>query len=308
MSENPIIWQPGDERIKASAMYQFMCAQGFDNYDDLYDWSISDMPAFWQAVCEFCDVHFDSPAENILARPDNIMDAGWFAGSRLNFAQHLLRHEGDHAALIFCGENGARSELSWDELRQSVAEVAQGLRDNGVERGDRVAGFLPNCPEAIISMLATASIGAVWSSCSPDFGINGVVDRFGQIEPKVLVATNGYHYNTKRIDSLPVVKGIVAAIPNIETTVIVAFLDDNPPAKSDAFVNWVDFGVQGAELSFDAVEFNHPLYVMYSSGTTGVPKCIVHGQGGTLLKHVNELMLHTDINADDRVFYFTTCG
>jgi len=308
MSENPILWQPGDERVKASAMYRFMCEQGFDNYDDLYDWSITELPAFWQAVCDFCDVHFDSPAKNILARPDSIMDAGWFAGSRLNFAQHLLRHQGDHAALVFCGENGARSELSWDELRLAVAEVAQGLRNSGVAKGDRVAAYLPNCPEAIVAMLAAASIGAVWSSCSPDFGVNGVVDRFGQIEPKILVATNGYHYNNKRIDCLPVVRDIVAAIPSIASTVIVAFLDDNAPASTDAFIDWQDFRVVGADLTFDAVDFDHPLYVMYSSGTTGVPKCIVHGQGGTLLKHVNELMLHTDINADDRVFYFTTCG
>ncbi len=308
MSENSILWQPGDERVKASAMYRFMRERGFDNYDDLYDWSITELSAFWQAVCDFCDVHFDTSAENILARPDNIMDAGWFAGSRLNFAQHLLRHEGDRAALIFCGEDGARSELSWDELRLAVAEVAQGLRNSGVTKGDRVAAYLPNCPEAIIAMLAAASIGAVWSSCSPDFGVNGVVDRFGQIEPKVLVATNGYHYNNKRIDCLPVVRDIVAAIPGLEITVIVAFLDDNAPVLTDAFVDWQDFRVTGADLTFDAVEFNHPLVVMYSSGTTGVPKCIVHGQGGTLLKHVNELMLHTDINADDRLFYFTTCG
>ncbi len=227
MSENPILWQPDDERVKASAMHRFMCERGFDNYDDLYDWSITELPAFWQAICKFCDVHFDAPADNILARPDNIMDAGWFAGSRLNFAQQLLRHEGDHAALIFCGEDGARRELSWDELRLAVAEVAQGLRNSGVAKDDRVAAYLPNCPEAIIAMLAAASIGAVWSSCSPDFGVNGVVDRFGQIEPKVLVATNGYHYNNKRIDCLPVVRDIVAAIPGIETTVIVAFLDDN---------------------------------------------------------------------------------
>ena len=289
-------------------MYRFMREQGFDNYDDLFDWSITDLAAFWNAVCDFCGVQFDAPAGQVLARPENIMDAGWYEGSRINFAKHLLRHEGEHAALVFCAEDGSRRELSWDDLRASVAEIAQGLRAAGVAKGDRVAGYLPNCPEAMIAMLAATSIGAVWSSCSPDFGVNGVVDRFGQIEPKVFVATNGYYYNTKRIDCLPVVSEIVAKIPSIETTIVVEFIDDNAAPDSAGFVAWQDFSVADADLTFESLEFSHPLYIMYSSGTTGVPKCIVHGHGGTLLKHVNELMLHTDIGVDDRVFYFTTCG
>ena len=289
-------------------MYRFMREQGFDNYDDLFDWSITDLAAFWNAVCDFCGVQFDAPAGQVLARPENIMDAGWYEGSRINFAKHLLRHEGEHAALVFCAEDGSRRELSWDDLRASVAAIAQGLRAAGVAKGDRVAGYLPNCPEAMIAMLAATSIGAVWSSCSPDFGVNGVVDRFGQIEPKVFVATNGYYYNTKRIDCLPVVSEIVAKIPSIETTIVVEFIDDNAAPDSAGFVAWQDFSVADADLTFESLEFSHPLYIMYSSGTTGVPKCIVHGHGGTLLKHVNELMLHTDIGVDDRVFYFTTCG
>jgi len=291
-------------------MYRFMREQGFDNYEDLFDWSITDLAAFWNAVCDFCGVQFDVPAGQVLARPENIMDAGWYEGSRINFAKHLLRHEGEHAALVFCAEDGSRRELSWNELRSSVAAIAQGLRAAGVVKGDRVAGYMPNCPEAMIAMLAATSVGAVWSSCSPDFGVNGVVDRFGQIEPKVFVATNGYYYNTKRIDCLPVVNEIVTKIPSIETTIVVDFIDDNaaPDSDSDGFVSWQDFSVAGADLTFESLEFNHPLYIMYSSGTTGVPKCIVHGHGGTLLKHVNELMLHTDIGADDRMFYFTTCG
>ena len=198
--------------------------------------------------------------------------------------------------------------MSRDELRAAVADVAAGLRKAGVVKGDRIAGFLPNCPEAIIAMLAAVSIGATWSSCSPDFGVNGVVDRFGQIEPKVLFATDGYYYNGKRIDSLPVVAGIAAAIPAITTTVIVPFLVlANAQAPADT-VTWDAFAVAGAELSFEPVDFDHPLYILYSSGTTGVPKCIVHGHGGTLLKHLSEHVLHTDINRNDRVFYFTTCG
>jgi acetoacetyl-CoA synthetase len=290
-------------------MFRFMQKQGFGCYDDLYQWSIDESAAFWEALCDFCDVRFDTPASKTLSRPDNIMDAGWFAGSELNFAAHLLRERGERAAIISCGEDGSRQELSFEQLRQAVADVAAGLRRAGVSNGDRVAGFMPNCPETIIAMLAAASIGAIWSSCSPDFGVNGVVDRFGQIEPKVLFATNGYFYNGKRIDSLPVVAGIAAAIPTIEVTVILPFLtgtNTSTPVRNA--VSWSEFGAAGAELQFEPVAFNHPLYIMYSSGTTGAPKCIVHGHGGTLLQHLKEHVLHTDISAADRLFYFTTCG
>jgi acetoacetyl-CoA synthetase len=307
MSENPILWSPGEKRQQASAMYRFMRAQSFENYDDLYRWSIVDSPAFWEALCKFCDVRFHKGAQQTLARPGNIMDAGWFAGSELNYAEHLLRHTGERPAIVFCGENGTRRELSFDELRDAVAAVAAGLRDAGVTKGDRVGGFLPNCPEAIIAMLATTSIGAAWSSCSPDFGTNGVVDRFGQIEPKVLFATDGYYYNGKRIDSLPVVSGIAERIPSITTVVIVPFLEDGP-SSFEAYSAWDDFVVAGSPLVFEPVPFNHPLYIMYSSGTTGVPKCIVHGHGGSLLQHLKEHVLHTDISDSDRLFYFTTCG
>ena len=308
MPENPVIWSPEDERVQNTAMYRFMQARGFETYEQLHEWSTQGLPEFWDAVCEFGEVDFDVPAEHSLARPDNMIDAGWYEGSQLNFAKHLLRYEGDKAAIVFSGEDGSRREVSRDELRESVAEFAQGLRNAGVEKGDRVAGFLPNCPEAMIAMLAATSIGAIWSSCSPDFGVNGVVDRFGQIEPKVFVATNGYFYNTKRIESLPVVQGIVEKIPSIRSTIVVDFLGDGSAIDAKDFVAWQDFLVMGATLVFAPVEFNHPLYVMYSSGTTGVPKCIVHGHGGTLLKHICELMLQTDVKAEDRLFYFTTCG
>jgi len=289
-------------------MYRFMTQHGFDDYDALYRWSIEDLSAFWEALCDFYDVQFDKPAEQSLLRPDNMMDAGWFSGSELNFAAHVTRFAGDRTAIVFCGEDGDRREISRDKLRQAVAEISAGLKNAGVVKGDRVAAFLPNCPEAMIAMLATASIGAIWSSCSPDFGVNGVVDRFGQIDPKVLFATNGYRYNGKRIDSLPIVRGITAAIPSIAITVIVPFISEHPPDDAPSVVLWDDFGAAAEEPSFAPVEFNHPLYIMYSSGTTGVPKCIVHGHGGTLLKHLNELGLHVDISEGERVFYFTTCG
>ena len=205
---NPIIWQPHPERLKQTAMYRFMKGQSFDNYDDLYQWSIDRPAEFWRAHCDFCDVRFSKTAEQTLVQPGDMTTAKWFPGSELSFAEHLLRHTGDRAAIIFCGEDGSRRELSFDELRRAVAALVDGLKSAGVVKGDRVVGYLPNCPEAIISMLAATSIGAIWSSCSPDFGINGVVDRFGQIRPKVLFCADGYSYNGKRHDSLRSVKGV----------------------------------------------------------------------------------------------------
>ncbi len=309
MGDNPILWQPGDTRRDTSAMQRFIRQQGFDNYDDLYRWSIDKPAEFWEAVCDFCEIRFSRRADSIIERPDNIMDAGWFAGSQLNFAENLLRHGGDRPALVFVGENGDRRELSFDELRRSVAEIAAGLRRAGVKKGDRVGGYLPNCPEAIIAMLATSSLGATWSSCSPDFGVNGVVDRFGQIEPVVLFTADAYFYNGKEFDCIDTAAAIGAAIPSIATTVVVPFA--NSGKAIDGLRGGMpigEFGVPGAELRFEPVRFDHPLFIMYSSGTTGVPKCIVHGHGGTLLQILKEHVLHCDVGEGDRLFYFTTCG
>jgi len=290
-------------------MYRFMQQHSHDNYADLHQWSIDEAPAFWSAVCEFCDIKFDRPADRVLARPDNIMDAGWFDGAQLNFAAHMLRHTGSTAAIVFSGEDGTREELGRDELRTLVAAVAAALRAEGVVQGDRVAAYLPNCPEAIIAMLATASIGAIWSSCSPDFGANGVIDRFGQIEPKVLFAANAYFYNGKTCDTRETVASVARAIPSLVRTVVIPFVTQAPTDTGiDKAILWQDFLVDGAPLEIAALDFNHPLYIMYSSGTTGVPKCIVHGHGGTLLQQSKEHVLHTGVAAGDKLFYFTTCG
>jgi acetoacetyl-CoA synthetase len=309
MKENPILWQPDEDRRTATAMHRFMQAQSCDSYDALHRWSIDRLEDFWQAHCDFCAVKFNRPATEVLRQAGDMTTARWFDDAELNFAEHLMRHAGNRAAIIYRGENGVRREISRDDLRREAAAVAAALRAAGVAKGDRVAGFLPNCPEAIIAMLASASIGAVWSSCSPDFGINGVVDRFGQIEPKVLFCADGYFYNGKRCDSLTAVRGVIDVIPSIEHVVVVPFtgnrlgLEGVPNARP-----WYEFGVADAEPVYESLAFNHPLYIMYSSGTTGVPKCIVHGAGGTLLQHLKEQVLHCDVVDGDRLFYFTTCG
>ncbi len=307
MQENPILWEPDVERRSSSRMQAFMHQQGHDSYASLYRWSIDDSVGFWTAFAAYAGVRFHHPASTVLENPGSIMHAGWFSGATLNYAEHLLRHDGDREAIVFAGETGARREISFAQLRREVAAVAAGLRRVGIGQGDRVAGFLPNCPEAVIAMLATSSIGAIWSSCSPDFGVNGIVDRFGQIEPRVLFTADGYYYNGRRHDSLGVAMEVTKAIPSIEATVVFPFTDETRGAGA-GMIAWDDFAVAGSELAFEPVDFDHPLFIMFSSGTTGVPKCIVHGHGGTLLQHLKEHQLHTDVGSNDRLFYFTTCG
>lgn len=309
------LWTPDTKRITESNIQTFIqtanqtYSLAMDGYQDLYQWSIEHREDFWQLICDFFHVHFHQSPSAVLAN-DQMPGAEWFPDSTLNYAEHLLRRRDDHIALIFRGENGARKTLSYKGLYTAVAKAQGGLIKAGIGKGDRVAAVMPNCLETVIMMLATTGLGAIWSSCSPDFGTQGVLDRFGQIEPKLLLATDGYFYNGKTINILEKIFGIQKQIKSLEKTVIVPFVNDGPDItelfKTLLFDEFCD--TQNSEIIFETVNFNHPLFIMYSSGTTGVPKCIVHGHGGTLLQHLKELGLHTDLKEQDILFYFTTCG
>ena len=282
-------------------------------YDDLYSWSIAQPSDFWQELAHFGDIRADWGSGPALEHPNQMPGARFFPEARLNFAENLLRYRDDQAALIFRNERGARREISYRQLHDEVARVADGLKAAGVIAGDRVTGYLPNITEAAIAMLAATSLGAVWSSCSPDFGLHGVLDRFGQIGPKVLFTADGYFYAGKSIDCLTTVAEVLAKVPSIQRVVVIPYVNVQPDLTrlgdaSSRAVRFDEFGKGGSALQFAQMPFNHPLYILYSSGTTGAPKCIVHGAGGTLLQHQKEHLLHTDVKRSDRLFYFTTCG
>ena len=313
---NPV-WTPSQKQIDRSQMTKFIKYVNLShhlslkNYDDLYSWSIQDIPSFWESVWEFCEVKYSTPYSEIIDDTSKMPGAKWFTGSQLNYAENLLRFKDSKPAIIFKGENQNPSILTYHDLNEEVKKVAYALRNMGIVKGDRVAGFIPNMPEAVIAMLASASIGAIWSSSSPDFGIKGVLDRFAQIEPKVLFAADGYFYNGKRFNSLDKLEGILKALPSIENVVIVPYTRHQADISSiQNGIHYKDFlpVCKVPEINFEQLPFDHPLYIMYSSGTTGLPKSIVHGAGGTLIQHLKELCLHTDLTRDDTIIYFTTCG
>jgi len=307
------IWRPSEQRVAESNMQRFLTAQRARlpraDYAALYDWSVAKPAEFWEAVWKFCGVRSSADYTAVLRDADRMPGARWFDGATLSFTANLLHPERAGPAIVFANESGERSELGWADLARQVAGVAAGLRSLGVGRGDRVAGLVANRPEAVVAMLAATSLGAVWSSCSPDFGPDAVLDRFGQIAPKVLFATDGYFYNGKSIDSLPLVRRIAARLPELRAIVVIPYRVGVPELR--ALPNgmlFADLLDPSAPLEPEPLPFAHPLYILYSSGTTGVPKCIVHGAGGTLLQHRKEHVLHCDIQPGDVVFYFTTTG
>jgi acetoacetyl-CoA synthetase len=312
MNPEPI-WTPNAARVAASNMRRFLNAHAArldsPDYAGLYRWSLAHPEEFWPAVVDFCGIYMRTHERAVVEHWDDMPNARWFPGATLNYAENLLRSAHTGAALIFVSETGERLELDWAELRRQVASVAAGLRALGVARGDRVAAWLPNRPETVVVALATASIGAVWSSCSPDFGKRAVLDRFGQIAPKVLIAADGYFYDGKRIDCLPVVAEVAKQLPGLAALFVIGYAQAQPDLTRCAGArHFAELLGVPAKLEFAPLEFDDPLFILYSSGTTGAPKCIVHGVGGTLLQHQKEHVLHTDIKPGDVVFYFTTCG
>ncbi len=312
-----LLWQPSEERIRSTNMYLFMQhvnekhGKTFRSYDDLYRWSIEDIPTFWETLWDYAGFAVSRGYDSVVDDVRKLPGARWFEGAQLNFAENLLRYRDDRIALSFKGEGRPTVHTTYAELYDRVARLAASLKAMGIQPGDRIAGFVPNMTETVVAMLAATSLGAVWSSCSPDFGIKGVLDRFGQIQPRVLFTADGYQYNGKTFDSLERINEILKDLPTIEKVVIMPYLQSEPDAgRVRNGVLLQDFMAKesGLPLDFQRVPANHPLYIMYSSGTTGVPKCIVHGAVGTLIQHYKELKLHTDVTRNDTIFYFTTCG
>jgi len=312
-----LLWKPSEDKIKNSNMYRFMRLinenynQNFTEYDPLYQWSIENIRDFWAAMWEFSDIKASKPYDQVIDDVTKMPGAEWFSGARLNFAENLLRYRDDQVALIFKGEDHDSTTMTYSELYDEVARIAKSLKEAGVQMGDRVAAFMPNMPETIVAMLAATSLGATWSSCSPDFGIKGVLDRFGQIKPKVLFTANGYWFKGKSLDSIERISDILKQIPSIEKVVVVPYTEQHPDISGvPNAIHYRDFKSPDSnlEIKFEQLPFQHPLYIMYSSGTTGLPKCMVQSAGGILIHQLKELILHTDLKREDTIFYFTTCG
>lgn len=308
-----MIWKP--LKPKETQMWKFMqfvgskCGRQFLKYNELHRWSIEKPDLFWSFLCDYFKIHFDTSPKEIINPHRDMLDACWFEGAKLNFAEKLLSRDDDYPALISTDENGKREVLSYKKLKQQVAMCAAGLIDAGVGRGDCVAAMMPNVTFTIIAMLATASMGAIWSSCSPDFGLHAAFDRLGQIEPKVLFACDGHQYQGKRHIAYEKIKQMSTLIPTLKRIVICPIIGgEMDVASMKHAVIWDNFLKPATMINFTSLPFAHPLYILFSSGTTGKPKCIVHGAGGTLLQHIKELGLHTDIQSSDNLFFYTTCG
>ena len=315
---NPIskpLWQPTPEQVALASITRFtqeaesQWGRTFRDYRTLHDWSVKQPEEFWISVWDFCGILAATRGKRVLERLSAVPGARFFPDARLNFARNLLHRRDDGLAICFRSEDRVERSLTYAELYLQVAEIARGLQNAGIEPGDRVCAYMPNMPETVIAMLATTAIGAIWSSCSPDFGVQGVLDRFGQIEPRILFSADGYYYNGKQHDSLAKLAEIREGLPSVEKVVVAPLVVSQPMigAVRDA-VLWHDFSINADNVEFVDLPFNHPLYILYSSGTTGVPKCIVHGAGGSLLQHLKEHRLHVDLYPGDRFFYFTTCG
>lgn len=310
------IWKPSKETIANSQMRFFIeyinnkHQVNFKNYQELYTWSIANPDEFWIEVWNFCGIKSSKLWDTPLIHGDNMRETKWFVGAGLNFAENLLQRRDNKIAIIFQNEKNERRTLSYEQLFLEVAKLAKALKKAGIKKHDRVAGFLPNMPETIIAMLATTSLGAIWTACSPDFGARAVIDRFGQIEPKILFTTDGHFYNGKTFDDLPKIHEITQQLPSLKQIIVIPYLQKNPEISqlSNAVIYQDFIKEPAAEIDFAQLAFDHPVYILYSSGTTGVPKCIVHGAGGTLIQHLKELMLHTNVTENDTIFYYTTCG
>ncbi len=310
------LWVPSKSRIDHARFTQFRhlvnnkLGLKLTGFPDLYRWSVEDPSSFWQIVWNFTGIVHSARAGKVLVDGDRFPGASWFPGARLNFAENLLRFRDDEIAMVSVLENGARNEMTYHQLYIRTANLAAALRNHGIVAGDRVAGLMPNIMETVIAMLATTSIGAIWSSCSPDFGINGVLDRFGQIQPRILFSADGYFYNGKVCDSLERLTEIVSKIDSLERVIVVPVVADTPQIGNIRHALLFDqyLDETSRQINFEQLPFNHPLYIMYSSGTTGAPKCIVHGAGGTLIQHLKEHQLHVGLRRRDNFFYFTTCG
>jgi acetoacetyl-CoA synthetase len=296
------IWTPSAERIEQATLTRYLrwLDRGFQGYHELWEWSVNDVEGFWQSLWDFFEIAASSPPDRVLDRHE-MPGVAWFAGAELSYAEHVFRgHADDAIALVHASELRELSEMSWGELRQQTARIAAGLRELGIGRGDRVVDYLPNIPETVASFLAVASIGAIWSSAAPEFGLGSVIDRFGQIEPRILLATDGYRYGGRDVDRRETIAGLRRAIPSLEHTFVLPYLGGDG--------NWAELERTADDLHFEQLPFDHPLWVLYSSGTTGLPKGIVQSQGGILLEHLKTLRLHFDLQADDRLFWFTTTG